>query len=307
MDETDIAICMILMQDSRTPFRKVADRLGLSVQATHRRIQQLEDEGVLSGYRTNLSLTLLNPVVLYVMGTAGAQDVTETIKRLSQDERTYIVLESDRHYLTIGALLRDIKEMEEYVDFVRRITDMTAPTLGLANITRTVEGEVRLGSEDDIELTSMDYRIVHNLYGDARKPVEKVAEELNLSPATVRRRLDRMIDLGAVEFSIDWRPSASSSTVAQLLIDLKPGANKQTLAGHFLQHYSDRLVAFITFSNLPDFIFCVAWSKNMRELTTLLDRVADEDQVDRVRSNIVQREHLFPTWRKSELDRLAKK
>jgi hypothetical protein len=38
MDSTDIKLCLFLMSNSRTPYPELAGRLGLSINAVHRRI-----------------------------------------------------------------------------------------------------------------------------------------------------------------------------------------------------------------------------------------------------------------------------
>jgi DNA-binding Lrp family transcriptional regulator len=46
MDKTDIALSMLLLNNSRLPHRELAEKLGLSVNAVHKRIQALKDAGI---------------------------------------------------------------------------------------------------------------------------------------------------------------------------------------------------------------------------------------------------------------------
>ncbi len=48
MDETDILITKELAIDPRLPYRDLADRLSLSVNGVHKRIQQLISTGVIA-------------------------------------------------------------------------------------------------------------------------------------------------------------------------------------------------------------------------------------------------------------------
>ena len=43
MDATDIRLSQMLMKNSRVPYREMAGKLGISLQAVHRRIQVLID------------------------------------------------------------------------------------------------------------------------------------------------------------------------------------------------------------------------------------------------------------------------
>ena len=50
MDEMDILIKELAV-DPRLPYRDLADRLSLSVNGVHKRIQQLISKGVIVGFR----------------------------------------------------------------------------------------------------------------------------------------------------------------------------------------------------------------------------------------------------------------
>ena len=50
MDRTDLAILSILQRDGRIPNAELAERVSLSASACLRRVQRLENEGVLAGY-----------------------------------------------------------------------------------------------------------------------------------------------------------------------------------------------------------------------------------------------------------------
>ncbi|PQA86889.1 Lrp/AsnC family transcriptional regulator [Hyphococcus luteus] len=50
IDESDKKILDLLQRDGRLTNAEIADRVGLSVSAAHRRVKQLEAEGVITGY-----------------------------------------------------------------------------------------------------------------------------------------------------------------------------------------------------------------------------------------------------------------
>jgi DNA-binding Lrp family transcriptional regulator len=56
MDEVDIRLCGLLMVNSRTPYRELAEALGLSLQAVHRRIQVMQEVGVIVGFPGGLAI-----------------------------------------------------------------------------------------------------------------------------------------------------------------------------------------------------------------------------------------------------------
>lgn len=69
IDETDRKILDLLQRDGRLTNAEIAERAGLSVSAAHRRVKQLEADGVIAGYtarvdRSKLGLSVLAYVVV---------------------------------------------------------------------------------------------------------------------------------------------------------------------------------------------------------------------------------------------------
>src|SRR5512136_124150 len=88
MDETDLALCQILIVNSRLPHRELAERLGLSVQAVHRRIQALVEEGVIRAFTTHISASYLNAVQAYIFGTPALTSFKEVVEKLGDNDST---------------------------------------------------------------------------------------------------------------------------------------------------------------------------------------------------------------------------
>jgi DNA-binding Lrp family transcriptional regulator len=219
----------------------------------------------------------------------------DQVVELRKDDRTFIVLECARNYLSIGALLKDHSEIDEYVEMARSQARLGDLTIGLMSITQI--GSERVGRADrESELTGLDYRILNELRGDARRPVEEVAAALGVSAATARRRLARLIEIGAFNAGLDWRPSASPQIVSQVHVRLKEGADRTKVAGMLMSKNASRMLSFITFSNLPDFLLLIVWAGSMKELNDLTSKVAGEEGVASAFPNVVIAEHRFDTW-----------
>lgn len=67
-------ILSLLQKDSRLSVAEIGERVGLSTSACHRRIRQLEDEGVIEGYSANLSKVALGYAIeVFVEVTLSGQ------------------------------------------------------------------------------------------------------------------------------------------------------------------------------------------------------------------------------------------
>lgn len=295
VDEIDVRLCGLLILNSRTPYRELSDRLGLSLQAVHRRIQVMQQQGVIHGFPRGLSIGFVNPVVLYLFGTSSAASMDEAVAALHKDDRTYIVLVCARNYLSIGALLRDHSEIDDYVESARRSARLTDLTVGLMSLTQFGTDEVGWADREQ-EISTLDYRIIRALKEDARRPVEEVASDLDISAATARRRLTRLTGIGAFSASLHWQPSASGQIVAQLHIALKEGADRSRIGSALTAKSASRIISFISFSNLPRFLLLVVWASSMKELNELVALAGAEDRVESASPNLVIAEYRFDTW-----------
>ena len=83
MDKTDLALCLLLLQNSRTPVRELAGRLGLSVAAVHARVQALRDAGIIRAFTARIGLARLQATIAFVWGTSRAASSEDILERLT--------------------------------------------------------------------------------------------------------------------------------------------------------------------------------------------------------------------------------
>lgn len=305
MDETDLHICQILIVNSRLPHREVADRLGLSVQAVHRRIQAMVEEGVIRAFTARLSIRYLNAVLAYVFGTPGLTSFKEVVARLGENDCTHNAIATSSNGLFIFVLLRNVSELEGYVEFVKRAVSMPAPGVALEGTTQFLNAPAPPAGAGAVRLSGIDYRILRSLHRDARKAVEEVSAELGVSAKTVRRHLDRMTAEGVVEFGIDFEPASSPGVGAFVILDLKPGSDKADVRRRLAADFGSSLFTITTTSNIPDSISMMSWSPTNLKHRELVDRIGAYPAAAGVRSYLTQEGHAFETWRDRLLDEHA--
>ena len=80
LDRTDSQILKVLAQDGRISWRELAEKIGLSLTPTLRRIRRLEREGIISGYTARFDEQRLGlGITMYVLVTLERQ-TEETLK-----------------------------------------------------------------------------------------------------------------------------------------------------------------------------------------------------------------------------------
>ena len=131
MDQTDLALSMMLLQDCRIPYRELADKLGLSVNAVHKRIQGLIDAGIIRGFRARPSLLALMTVQVLVWGRSNARVMANVRERLSRSDKVYWIAVGSGNELYVGGFLHNIYEMEDFATLVKREGEVPSPTVGI--------------------------------------------------------------------------------------------------------------------------------------------------------------------------------
>ncbi len=295
MDRTDIALCLFLMTNSRTPYHELAGRLGLSINAAHKRIGAMTDMGIIRAFTARPSLIALEAISVWVYGRSEAAHPGELHLRLKTDDRTYWVANSGGGYVYVGGYLHDISELTEYVEFVRKQAEMRAPTVGILP---------SMGKPPKkAQLRPLDYQILASLRKDSRKPATAVAAEVNASVKTVHRRLEWMMENGLVEFSIDWYPDASNDIVALCHVEVGEGSDRMKTLDSLRKLFNQNILVEVLFGNLTNELVLFLWTNSMKQMEELRKRIGETEGVGSVTLNVLQIGYMFDTWR----DRLLEK
>ncbi|WP_232668350.1 Lrp/AsnC family transcriptional regulator [Pseudonocardia sp. TRM90224] len=132
MDSIDRRILEVLQTDGRITNQDLADRIGLSPSPTLRRVRNLEQSGVISGYGAIVSPAALGLGVLAVIEIAIADHSTPQVETFEQALRANPsivaahMIAGDGDYL-ITVLVRDLDDFERFVvDELRAIGNIAS-------------------------------------------------------------------------------------------------------------------------------------------------------------------------------------
>ncbi|MFX1451969.1 MAG: Lrp/AsnC family transcriptional regulator [Promethearchaeota archaeon] len=303
MDEIDLKIILLLMNNSRLPYREISDQLGLSVNAVYKRVQSLIDLRIIEKFTARLKPYAINAIYVFIFGQSNAQDMDKAISELGKHDNTWQIIFSSRNYMYIGSMLENIHQLEDYSSFVSQITKIQSPKIGLlSGVFYSVPIPYIIPQSRSMNFDNLDLDIIRSLKNDSRKSISEIAEDANSTPNTIRRRLTRLIEEGIIDLSIDFNPQASEDIFALFQINISPTVEKNELAKHLNEKYSPNIFYCWTFSNLPNIIVCWVWSNNMKELNELIENIKQE-KIDSIISDIMYRVLYFDTWKEKILDK----
>lgn len=138
-DEIDRAIVELLTQDARRSFADIGERVGLSAPAVKRRVDRLEDAGVIRGYSAVIDhaldgKTMETFVELYCGGRTAPGDIRSIVEAFDQVVDAYTVSgEADALLLLRTA---DIAELEDTLERIRahKAVDRTKSVIVLSRL-----------------------------------------------------------------------------------------------------------------------------------------------------------------------------
>jgi DNA-binding Lrp family transcriptional regulator len=291
MDKTDMSLILFLLQNSRASYSELADKLGLSVNAVHKRIQQLIESDVIHKFIARVSLMASQSLTVYIFGASKLESLKDLPEKLATNESIYWLALSSANYVYTAAYIRNISELEPLISFVKKEAAISEPTIGI------MQPPPSSLKPADLALCALDYKIINTLKDNSRTNVADVATDLGVSSKTVRRRLDRMIKNGLIELTLEWYPDKSDDILTLIETKLKTDQNRYTFANQIQKRHAEHILFYWTFANLPNTVTFVVWTNSMSELDKVHDGLEKEPPVTSAVPYVLRIGYIFKTWR----------
>lgn len=302
MDEVDLRICQLLFANSRMPQRELSDLLGLGAAVTHRRLQTLVEDKVIRRFTTTISRSYLGAVAAQVDGVCNCASVEGALDKLQKIGPVTSVLTSSANLTSMTLVLRNIDELGPTVEQICKTLIMPLPKVTISM--RIFVGAQPLEKEftGGRELGRIDYRIINSLHHNSRKPINDLADEIDITPKTARYHLEMMEREGSIEYGVDWDPARTAGANFIVRIDLKPGADRSEMINNINLRFGARFILTFLHSNMTDYVCGYCWAPTVGAHNDLVAELKRDPLVQEVRSGIVHDQWGLETWR----DRLIK-
>jgi DNA-binding Lrp family transcriptional regulator len=306
MDKTDMSLIMLLTANSRLPYTELAEKLNLSVNAIHKRIQTLIEGGIIRKFTAKLSLQSIGAIVVFISGTSQLSSFRDLPNVMKAHGSVYWLAEGGGKFLCVGAYLRSLDELAELVQFVERWAHIAEPMVRIAHSEPSPEHRTMASAlpQDAPEFhlgkmnpTQLDYKIIRSLKDNSRKPVSDVAMDIGVSTRTVRRRLVWMAKNNVIELGMEWYPDKANDIITLVDLRLKNDADMNILPHQILEKHIPNTLFYWRFVNIANIMTFVVWINSMSELQDLREKLERELGVSAVEPNILYTGYIFDTWR----------
>ncbi len=227
-DDIDRAIIRQLQEDGRRTYGRIAAAIGLTEAPTRQRVWRLTGSGVIE------IVAIVNPSALgltlrAMVGLQSSGDFTQLATALSSiDEIDWLVATAggfdllaevrcrdEQHlYAVIARQIRSLPGVNAVESFVylnlfkatyswppgsgRRVRDSQAPAIP--------REPSRADSSETVSLDDLDWAIIGELRADGRQTYGRIAESLDVSLRTVRRRVPRLIEADVIRIAAIVNP-----------------------------------------------------------------------------------------------------
>lgn len=244
LDEADRGLVHALQVDGRTPFGAIAEVLGVSDQTVARRYRRMRSAGVLR------VVGAVDPVRLgytsWAIRLRCAPDASGTIAAaLARRPDTFWVhLLSGGTEIACGTMARTPEERDalllQHLPRTGRVISVTAhsvlhryvggrtgwpgaETLPAERVERLRPAPPAAVADEPVVLDDGDQAMLAALSRDGRTSHAELAQVTGWSESTVRRRMDRLVDAGALYYDVDVTPAALGyRTEARLWMSVRP-------------------------------------------------------------------------------------
>jgi DNA-binding Lrp family transcriptional regulator len=298
MDEVDLTIIGILWMNSRISIRELSDKLDLSVNSVHKRINNLVESGVIEEFILGPRTYFKDSVSIVIMGKSESTSLEPVIMEIGKTKKIGKVVTGLDNWVIFSAHLKNISDIGPFTERVVREAAMGDYIFGLFEADECK-------SDTDYPFSKLDFRIIQSLSKNSRKPISDVAEELGVSPKTVKRRLTKLDKEEAIYAGIQWQPTMSDDIISYMLLTLKPNVTKQEVVADLSNNYKPHFMVQYLFGNLPDFVLAVFWSKRMKDLNDIQKRLKDEGKFRKIVANVQYKAYHFDTWADEHLRKMA--
>ena len=286
-----------LRRNCRVSYQELSRKYGISANAIRRRILNLEESGVISGYSVSLSPAMTGTELLFgLLSTDGSRDEMEMVDAIGSRKQIMAAASYTNGIYALVAEYHGPEELHEVGSFLRTLDSV-------------VEAELHtiIGSwGPKMNLTKTHLRVLQPLLEDPRLSIVEIAQRTGLTARRVRRLLREFEENRAIRFIalIELGAASSLPFIVRLTWNEKI-ANHSTISDWLekdfpLQHWETYACA------LEPVIYALLFADDITEIIKTVRSIRKNKHVTSVKSLIAGHHKYFASYRHSKLIEMVK-
>jgi DNA-binding Lrp family transcriptional regulator len=214
-----------------------------------------------------------------VYGWSKCPSLEDAVSRLAESKSVVVMMMASGNYVYVHGMVKDATELATFVSYVQSAACLQDAQVGIVHTPPPAPANA---------ISSIDLRLIAALEKNSRKPISQIATEIEVTAKTARRRLNRMLKEGLIQFSINWQPDTLGDTVTNLHLAMRGGAEKEKVAVLLVKRLAANVVRTFSFGNLPSQIIVTLWTKNVRDMQRICLELEESGLFSSVVPNIIR-------------------
>lgn len=203
MDYVDKQILLTLLANCRVTYQELATQHNLSSNAIKKRIDKMENNGVIESYciETSFAMVEAEPVMLFAH-TNGKENNSEFIKTLGINNCINYVGElSGSVYIIFCSYQNGSIGLGEITAFLRSFDFVTAVDIY----------PIFMDPGKKKNLSHQELLVIRELLNNAREPISTIATSTNLPARVIKKVIDELRSNMFIMFTIRWNLNAGDN------------------------------------------------------------------------------------------------
>lgn len=297
MDELDKKIIIDLQRNCRISYQELSRKYGISANAIRRRILNLEESGVISGYSIALAPAMTGTDFLFgLLTTDGSRDEVELVGAIGASKNVLAAAAYTDGFYALVAEYHGPQELQELGTFLRALEGVEK-----AELHTFIRN---WGSE--MKLTKTHLRVLEPLLEDPRMPIVDVAQKTGLTARRVRRLIRELEEGEALRFVslVELGAAASLPFIVRILWDEKI-ATYSTITDWLLKDYP--LQHWETYVSASEpVIYSLLLADDITSLTETVRSIRQNKNVTNAKVMIGGYHRFFSSLRHEKLSKMVK-
>ncbi|MFX1263222.1 MAG: winged helix-turn-helix transcriptional regulator [Promethearchaeota archaeon] len=274
MDLIDKGILGDLLDNCRITYEELSRKHGISANAVKKRVQKLEESGVIHGYIIRLSLAMLDAQLLFgLLQTDGSQDEEAFVNRIGESPSIVAAAAySDGHYALLAEYVNTIELMElgSHLRTLEGVSDVELHTLVAKRGTK-------------FELTTNHLKVLYYLRDNPRMSIVDLARKSGMTARRVRRLVTELVESESIIFTANLElGEAGSIPFLARVVWNERNADYTGVIEWLMSRYPDSLWEWYVSVSEPA-IFCLFTAEDLNEMNSKAREIRQQDFVDQVK------------------------
>jgi DNA-binding Lrp family transcriptional regulator len=207
IDSIDLQIMKELQKNSRQPIRKIGYNLNISYNTVNNRIMKMKEQQIIDKFVTIVNHESFGYKKVYLL--ISEVNIEQKEKKTERNNHEIFDIlnlagKISEWYICVGQLhsfgilVKD--DVEKKINSIRKLLKASITILGIQEPTKT-----RIDLE---KLSETDLKLIYYLVKNPKIQINELAENIEITTKTIKRRLDKLIKNKVISFSTIFKPES---------------------------------------------------------------------------------------------------